>query len=69
MLTGLKGVKYGLQPGAKAKQTGLVSKPLAAFVDDDDSEAVPNIGKDIARQAAKKRADAKVQLAALHNHS
>ncbi|KAK9833323.1 hypothetical protein WJX81_006455 [Elliptochloris bilobata] len=60
MLTGFKGVKYGLQPGTKAKQRGLVPKPLAAFAEDDDADAAPCVGKDIARQAAKKRADAKV---------
>lgn len=60
MLSGFKGVKYGLQPGAKAKQKGLAARPLAAFAEDDDNGEAPSVGKEIARQAATKRADAKV---------
>lgn len=61
MLTGFKGIKYGLQPGVKAKQKGPAGRPLAAFIDDDGDGDAPSVGKDIARQAAKKRADAKVR--------
>jgi hypothetical protein len=61
MLSGFKGVKYGLQPGAKAKQKGLVGKPLAVFADDDGDGGAPSVGRDIARQAATKRADAKAR--------
>jgi hypothetical protein len=63
MLTGLKGVKYGLQPGAKAKAP-LHKPALKAFTDDDDDDGAPatggSIGRDLARQAAKKATDKKV---------
>ena len=62
MLTGLKGVKYGLQPGAKQKLKPALQKPLIVFgADDDSGDEAPTVGKDIARQAAKKQADKKVQ--------
>ncbi|BDA49960.1 Nuclear speckle splicing regulatory protein 1 [Coccomyxa sp. Obi] len=58
MLTGLKGVKYGLQPGAKQKAKPVLQKQANVFGDDDDEEG--NVGQDIARHAAKKQADKKV---------
>ena len=58
MLTGLKGVKYGLQPGAKQKAKPVLQKQSNVFGDDDDEEG--NIGQDIARHAAKKQSDKKV---------
>ncbi|KAK9903590.1 hypothetical protein WJX75_009420 [Coccomyxa subellipsoidea] len=60
MLTGLKGVKYGLQPGAKPKSKPVLQKPINVFGDDDDDDDDGDIGKDIARQAAKKQNDKKV---------
>jgi hypothetical protein len=63
MLTGLKGVKYGLQPGAKSKAKPALQKPLNVFgVDDDSGDEAPTVGRDIARQAAKKQADKKVPM-------
>ena len=59
MLTGLKGVKYGLQPGAKPKTKPALQKPINVFGDDDDDG---DVGKDIARHAAKKQNDKKVSL-------
>ncbi len=58
MLTGLKGVKYGLQPGAKQKAKPVLQKQANVFGDDDDEEG--NVGQDIARHAAKKQSDKKV---------
>ncbi|EIE23000.1 hypothetical protein COCSUDRAFT_66132 [Coccomyxa subellipsoidea C-169] len=57
MLTGLKGVKYGLQPGAKPKTKPALRKPINVFGDDDDDGT---IGQDIARHAEKKLNDKKV---------
>ena len=68
MLTGFKNVKYGLQPGAKAKPA-LQKPALKAFADDDEDDAPATagsaIGRDIARQAAKKASDKKVQRLSL----
>ena len=69
MLTGLKGVKYGLQPGAKAKAP-LHKPALKAFTEDDDDDEAPttgsSIGRDIARQAAKKASNKKVSWLQLY---
>lgn len=65
MLTGFKNVKYGLQPGAKAKAP-LQKPALQAFADDDDDnggDEGPAVGRAIARQAAKKASDKKVGTA------
>ena len=65
MLTGFKNVKYGLQPGAKAKAP-LQKPALKAFADDDDDnggDEGPAVGRAIARQAAKKASDKKVSSA------
>ena len=59
MLTGLKGVKYGLQPGAKPKTKPALRKPINVFGDDDDDGT---IGQDIARHAEKKLNDKKVSV-------
>jgi hypothetical protein len=61
MLIGNKNVKYGLTvPKAKAKAP--VAKPLNVFGDDDDSgDEAKAVGRDIARQGARKLADSKVR--------
>ena len=60
MLTGLKGVKYGLQQPAKAKGQQPTRRPLAAFADDEPEEDRQGVGRAIARQAAVKTNDKKV---------
>ena len=62
MLSGFKGVQYGLQSSKARAKAGLpLSKPLAAFGDDSDDDK-QTVGKAIERQAAKKRTDVKVIL-------
>ncbi len=63
MITGQKGVKYGLEvrkpPGAKA--AAPAPKKRSVFGDDDsDEEQQGNVEQQIARQAARKQTDKKV---------
>lgn len=63
MITGQKGIKYGLEvrkpPGAKA--TAPPPKKRSVFGDDDsDEEQQGNVEQQIARQAARKQSDKKV---------
>ena len=60
MLTGVKGVKYGLSLPKKPSKPAL-RKPVAGFGGDSDDEK-QNVEKDIERQALKKRADVKVSF-------
>lgn len=61
VLVGQKGVKYGLQTrGPKgATQPAQAGKPIAVFGDDSDSDN--DVAAQVARQAATKHADVKVQ--------
>jgi hypothetical protein len=65
MLTGQKGVKYGLQvrapPGAKPKPKALPAKKSSVFGDESDDDEELNVEQQIARQAARKQTDKKVQ--------
>lgn len=73
MLTGQKGVKYGLEvrktPGAKA--AAPPPKKRSVFGDDDsDEEQAGNVEQQIARQAARKQSDKKVrQRSSSHRRS
>lgn len=63
MITGQKGIKYGLEvrkpPGAKA--AAPPPKKRSVFGDDDsDEEQQGNVEQQIARQAARKQSDKKV---------
>ena len=61
MLTGHKGVKYGLQV-RQPKQAAPPAAPKRAsvFGDDDSDEGEANVEQQIARQAARKQTDTKV---------
>ncbi|KAK9815608.1 hypothetical protein WJX72_006688 [[Myrmecia] bisecta] len=63
MLTGQKGVKYGLTiPSQKQKPKAAgVKGPIAAFAQDDSDDEGNNVGRAVARQAATKRTDKKVE--------
>lgn len=60
MLVGQKGVKYGLITRKDEKKQPPASGKLAAFAADSDSDE--DIGAQVARQAARKVADTKVQF-------
>jgi len=64
MLTGLKGVKYGLQQPAKKPGQAPKAKPkpqqrLAAFAQDDDSDDEDDVNVQLRRQQAHKAKQAK----------
>lgn len=62
MLTGQKGVKYGLQvrkPEKAAKPVPV--KPKNVFGDDASDEEEDNVERQIARHAARKQADKQVR--------
>lgn len=66
MLIGEKGVKYGLQKPGPKKSVGLAqgaaaAKPKPTNVFGADSDSDEDVGAQIARQAEKKRAAAKVR--------
>lgn len=58
MLTGFKGVKYGLQV-PKKEGMAVPKKSLAAFADDDSDDDAQKIARDIERQAQRKQSDKK----------
>ena len=63
MLSGFKGVKYGLTVPKKEAKPG-VKKPLAVFADgDSDEDEQSKVAKDIERQAQRKQSNAKVLFA------
>ena len=63
MLSGFKGVKYGLTVPKKEAKPG-VKKPLAVFADgDSDEDEQSKVAKEIERQAQRKQSNAKVMFA------
>ena len=63
MLSGFKGVKYGLTVPRKEAKPG-VKKPLAVFADgDSDEDEQSKVARDIERQAQRKQSNAKVLFA------
>lgn len=65
MLTGQKGVKYGLEvrvpSGAKpAAKAALAKKPSVFGDNESDDDQEHDVEKQIARQAARKQSDKKV---------
>lgn len=59
MLTGFKGVKYGLAV-PKSEPKAPPKKTIAAFADDDSEDEQQQVAKAIERQAQRKQNDAKV---------